>query len=414
MKVFYSWQSDIDGKINRYFIFEAVKKAVENLKKEGAFDIEIDQATRGEPGTPDIPDTILRKIDEASIFIADVTFINDKNENRRTPNPNVLIELGYAIKKHGFEKILLIFNEEFGKPKELPFDINHRKPMQYHYNSSLDRKACLKTLTKEFERAILLIDKKTITKEKVDLRFYNREKGKPDEKILSMNSVIYKRITEDDFIKGIDFEVIRKIKNERKLTEWQEYLYNEKKKYEERKTALAAMRGMTIINEWAYTDPDETKDYYKKYMAASLVQLNNCKFDLSIRNNNEQAMKSIKIILKTERKNRVKRAIDFPDLPWRSTLTALAYGIPQNTEQVLFQRKEDGDYDIFEYLKDNLYADEEYILDEPLYISLQENGLIKIEYTIFSENLQKINGVLEINMMNEKKELSPIDVFCKL
>jgi hypothetical protein len=253
-----------------------------------------------------------------------------------------------------------------------------------------------------------------MTKEKVDFCFYNRDEGKQYGESCSINGVIYKRLTEDDFLRGIDFDVIRKIKNEKKLTDWQEYLYDEKKKHEERKAALASMSGMTIINAWTYNDPNETKDYYNKYMASSLMGLNNCKFYFLIRNNNEHTMKNIKIVLKTEKKNRLRRSVDFPNLPWRSTLADLAFRIPQNNEQVLFQKKEDGDYVIFEYMKENLYAGEEYILDEPLYVSLQENGLIKIEYTIFSENLQKINGVLEINMMNEAKELLPIDVFCKL
>lgn len=414
MKVFYSWQSDIDGKINRYFILEALENAVKNLKDKGTFDIEIDQATRGEPGTPDIPDTIFKKIDECSIFISDITFINDNNTKRRTPNPNVLIELGYAIKKLGFEKIIAIFNNEFGKPEELPFDINHRRLMQYHYNSSMDKKVSLKILTTELENALLLIDRTTTTKEKVDFEFYDRDEAKRYGKICSVNGLIYKRLTEDDFLKGIDFDVIKKYQGGRKLTEWQEYLYDNKKIHEERKAALASIKGMTITAEYMVTDHYETKDYYNKYMALSLLRLNNCKFDFLVRNNNEQTMKNIKIVLKTAKENRLRKENDFPDLPFRSTLTALAYGIPKNAEETLFQKKEYGDYVIFEYLKDNLYAGEEYILDEPLYLSLQEHGLIKIGYTIFSENLPKINGVLEVNMTNEVEELSPIDVFCKL
>jgi hypothetical protein len=414
MKVFYSWQSDIDGKINRYFILEALEKAVKNLKDKGAFDIEIGQAARDEPGTPDIRNAIFKKIDECSIFIVDITFINDNNAKRRTPNPNVLIELGYAVKKLGFEKIISVFNKEFGRPEELPFDIRHRNLTQYQYNASIDKKASLKNLSTELENAILLIDRKTMTKEKIDFTFYNREEGKQYGKSYTINSVIHKRLTEDDFLKGIDFDVIKKYKNERKITEWQEYLYDKKKKHEERKSALDTMKAYEIINEYTTYDPNETKNYYNKYMGFSLLRLNSCKFDFLIRNNNEQTMKNIKIVLRTEKENGLITENGFPDLPYRSTLTALAYGISKNTAETLFQKKEDGDYVVFEYLKDNLYADEEYILDEPLYLSLQEHGLIKIEYTIFSENLQKINGVLEINMMNEVKKLSPIDVFCKL
>ena len=414
VKIFYSWQSDTNRKVNKSFIFAALKEAAKNLKTEGVYEIEIDQATRDEPGTPDIPNTILKKIDECTIFIADITLINEKSAERRTPNPNVLIELGYAIKKLGFEKIITIFNSEFGRPEELPFDINHRRPMLYKYNIGMDKKAILKSLTTELEKSILLIDKKTMTSEKVDFILYDRDNGKQYGKSCSVSGVKYQRLTENDFIRYVDFEAITKYKNEKKLTEWQEYLYKEKNVSIQRQFAIHKMSGMPYIVEHTFTDPHETKNYYDKYMVASLIRRNICKFDFLIRNNNEHAMKSIKIVLKTEKKNRIIRKIDFPSLPSNSILTTLAYRIPQDTENSLFLKNEDGDYIQFEYLKDNLYADEKYILDEPLYFSLKEDGVIKIEYTIFSENLPKIDGILEITMKNEVRELTPMEVFCKL
>ena len=414
MKVFYSWQSDIDGNINRFFIFKALQSVAKNLESRENFDVIIDQATRDEPGTPDIPDTIFKKIDGCSIFIADISFINGKTAKRQTPNPNVLLELGYAVKKLGFEKIILIFNNEYGKPEKLPFDIKHRRPMQYKYNENMDKNVALNKLTGDLENAILLIDRKTMTKEKIDFVFYDRDEGKQYGKSCLINSMIYKRLTESDFLHGIDFEAIKKYKGEKELTEWQKYLFKEKKESVERKYAIDKMSGMKYIVEGTVVDQFETKDYYDKYMIASLVRRNICKFDFLIRNNNEHTMKNIKIVLKTEKKNRIRRENDFPDLPPSSTLAVMVPRMRQDTERSLFQRKLDGDYVIFEYIKDNLYTDEEYILDEPLYIPLKENDLIKIEYTIYSENLPNINGILELNMKNEVKELTPMDVFYKL
>jgi len=414
MNIFYSWQSDIDENINRYFIFSALKEAKKILANETAFDIEIDQATRNEPGTPDIPETIFNKIDECSIFIADITFINDSSIKRRTPNPNVLIELGYAIKKLGFEKIILIFNSEFGTPKEFPFDINHRRLMQYKYNSNMDKKATLKILTSELVKAILLIDKKTITKDKIDFVFYNKEEAKQYGKNYSINEVIYQRLTENDFLNGIDFDIIKEYKNEKKFTEWQEYLFKEKKENLERKVAIDAMSGMKYLVGYSIKDQFETKDYYIKYMHASLIWLNKYKLEFMIKNNNEQTMKNVKIVLKTEKKNRINRAEDLPNLPPRSTFTVMVSRMQKDGESLFFQKKEYGEYITYEYEKNNLYADEEYILEEPLYITLKEQSLIKIEYTIYSDNLPKITGILEVSMNNKFKELTPMDVFLKL
>jgi len=414
MKIFYSWQSDIDENINRYFIFNALEEAKKLLEKEVSFNIEIDQATRNEPGTPAIPETIFKKIDDSSIFIADITLINEKSVQKRTPNPNVLIELGYAIKKHSFDKIILIFNSEFGTPEEFPFDIKHRRLTQYKYNSGMDKKDTLKRLTSVLMNAILLIDKKTMTKEKINIFFYNKDEDKQYGENLSINDVIYQKLTENDFLEGINFNEISELKQKMKLTEWQEYLFKEKKEIMERRVKFDKSTGMPFIVEHTVKDPYETKDYYIKYMAASLIQLNKYKLEFLIKNNNEQTMKNVKIILKTEKKNRIYRAKDIPNLPPCSTLTPLAYGIPQNTEPLFFQKKEYGDYTTFEYEKDNIYSDEEYILEEPLYISLKRQEVIKIEYTIYCDNLSGIKGILVVNMNNELRDLTPMEVFLKL
>jgi hypothetical protein len=64
----------------------------------------LDEATRGESGSPNIPMTILEKIKVSDAFICDITTINSNapEELRRTPNPNVLFELGFAVAHLGW------------------------------------------------------------------------------------------------------------------------------------------------------------------------------------------------------------------------------------------------------------------------------------------------------------------------
>jgi hypothetical protein len=50
LQLFYSWQSDTDEQLNRYFVQGALKMAVQNLE----YEIEVDEATRGVPGSPSI------------------------------------------------------------------------------------------------------------------------------------------------------------------------------------------------------------------------------------------------------------------------------------------------------------------------------------------------------------------------
>ncbi len=125
--IFYSWQSDI--KASRNFISDCMKRLLQKLVDLAA--IEISRDTEGIAGAPNIGDTIYEKIDRADIFVADVTIINAGTTGRKTPNPNVLIELGYAIKTLGWNRIILFYDRDFGPVEELPFDINHQRMTCY-------------------------------------------------------------------------------------------------------------------------------------------------------------------------------------------------------------------------------------------------------------------------------------------
>ena len=137
VKIFYSWQSDRGQ--NRNFIRVALDAAVRELRQELALDepnrdLVTDQDTQGVPGSPSIADTILTKIRSTDVFIADLTFINESSDaSRLTPNPNVMLEYGYALHALGDGKIIGVFNETHGSPENLPFDLAHRRwPIRFN------------------------------------------------------------------------------------------------------------------------------------------------------------------------------------------------------------------------------------------------------------------------------------------
>jgi hypothetical protein len=86
----------------------------------------IDQDRKGVPGTPDLAITILQKIDKCAIFVADVSIVGDLSNGKGVINSNVAIELGYALKAKGNERILMIANEAFTARERLPFDLKHK------------------------------------------------------------------------------------------------------------------------------------------------------------------------------------------------------------------------------------------------------------------------------------------------
>jgi hypothetical protein len=145
--VFYSWQSDILAKFNRTFIEEALKAALTKLSADATLipalrdsELSLDKDTQGVAGSPPIADTILQKIEDCSVFVADLTFVGETSRDivgrkrRFFPNPNVLIEYGYALRCHGHERLIGIVNIAFGESHSdnLPFDLRHlRWPITY-------------------------------------------------------------------------------------------------------------------------------------------------------------------------------------------------------------------------------------------------------------------------------------------
>ena len=72
-------------------------------------------------------------------------------KKRLTPNPNVLIELGFAINQLGFGKIICINNDSFGAVENLPFDIRQNRIARYELSSKpnlKEQKAKLKNILK--------------------------------------------------------------------------------------------------------------------------------------------------------------------------------------------------------------------------------------------------------------------------
>jgi hypothetical protein len=133
--VFYSWQSDLPNSINRSFIGDALRRAVTSL---GDLEIAIDRDTQDMAGSPDISEAIFAKIEKADAFVCDVSIINsgaigpDGTLPRPVPNPNVLIELGYAMRVLPWDRILLIVNDAYGPVESLPFDIKRKRALTYN------------------------------------------------------------------------------------------------------------------------------------------------------------------------------------------------------------------------------------------------------------------------------------------
>jgi hypothetical protein len=157
--IFYSWQSDVPGSLNRSFIQRALEDAIKAIvfSDEEVLEPVIDRDTAGLQGSPDIADSIFAKIAMADLFVADVTLVGKIENGRMVANPNVLIELGYAASELGWERIVLVVNTAYGNPAALPFDLRGRRVLSYHLiEGTIDdsKKTVRKNLESGFKAAL--------------------------------------------------------------------------------------------------------------------------------------------------------------------------------------------------------------------------------------------------------------------
>ncbi len=173
MKVFWSWQSDTPGKIGRHFVRDALQAAIEQLKeapeveepteRETRSAVHLDQDRKGISGSPDLARVILEKIEAAAVFVADVTAVGFVSNEKQGPakkliNPNVAIELGYALHALTDRALLMVMNEHYGSRADLPFDLQSKAgPLMYSLAPDADRQtvaAASRTLAARLKEAL--------------------------------------------------------------------------------------------------------------------------------------------------------------------------------------------------------------------------------------------------------------------
>jgi len=166
--VFFSWQSDTPTRVGRNLIQRALERALSRIGKDTGLEaaireLTVDRDTKGVGGFIPIVDTIFRKIDNAAIFVPDLTFVGKRLDARPTPNPNVLIEYGWALKSMTHGRIVAVMNSAYGEPtaENMPFDMLHlRRPICYDCREDSDeeaKKEQTEKLAKELEMALRII-----------------------------------------------------------------------------------------------------------------------------------------------------------------------------------------------------------------------------------------------------------------
>lgn len=159
VKIFYSWQSDLPNPTNRRFIGDALGKVAKAIHQDDSIQVEpvIDRDTQDVAGSPDIANTIFDKIKNCQIFVCDVSIINQGSDRRLAPNPNVLVELGYALGILGWERVVLVINTAFGTIESLPFDLRMRRVINYELPQEIEKTNARRELEGKLKTSLITI-----------------------------------------------------------------------------------------------------------------------------------------------------------------------------------------------------------------------------------------------------------------
>ena len=152
--IFYSWQSQLPNNTNRGLIRDSLDLAVRHINASLEVDerVGVDSDTAETPGSPDIVNTILKKIDSSHIIVADLSLMKWGQ-----PNCNVMFELGYAMKHLGDERIIMVFNDFYGTTRDLPFDLGFKRQLVYSCTQDGSKADVRKLLATRLQSAIQLM-----------------------------------------------------------------------------------------------------------------------------------------------------------------------------------------------------------------------------------------------------------------
>lgn len=127
--IFLSHQTEYPGASEA--LREVLGEAIENLNKRSRLPLTLEESQRPTNAPLRLSSTQLRKIRKSLLFVADgtpVAHIQGEQTSQLFPNPNVCIEIGYALQSKGSGQILLAKMERPDFRGHFPFDIpNHQQ-----------------------------------------------------------------------------------------------------------------------------------------------------------------------------------------------------------------------------------------------------------------------------------------------
>ncbi len=199
--MFFSWQADLPSNQTKAFIEDCIATA--KISLSDSIELIPDEATRNRFGSPDIMDSIYEKIAECDLFIADVSIVGeytplknkdeDDSEIKYFPNPNVLLELGYASGTISWDRCICLANTKYGELGKLPFDLNHRRITGYSFEKG-ERKIAINRIAEIIKSTVIEYIDTPLPKKNFSHHIvggFNFELGVVEQKLIPYNTITF-------------------------------------------------------------------------------------------------------------------------------------------------------------------------------------------------------------------------------
>ncbi|MEM7555310.1 MAG: hypothetical protein AAF378_14640 [Cyanobacteria bacterium P01_A01_bin.84] len=121
---------------------EALLISLEKLNLRSRIPLTLFESYRSKDNPARLSRTTLRKIRKSLLFIADVTpiaSIENEEDKKLVPSPQVCIEIGYAMQSKRSEQILLSQMERPELPGQFPFDLPQTQILQFKTENEIKK-----------------------------------------------------------------------------------------------------------------------------------------------------------------------------------------------------------------------------------------------------------------------------------
>ncbi|MGG6292781.1 hypothetical protein ACQ4M4_00035 [Leptolyngbya sp. AN02str] len=149
--IFLCYQTDFSE--SSELLRDELQDFIEKLNRRSRLPITLEESHRLTDSPARLTSTLMRKIRNSLLFVADGTPILqiEDSPSQLVPNPKVCVEVGYALHAKRPEQLLLASMERTEMPGQFPFDLPSTSRIQFRNKTDL-RKSLIPALESSLQR----------------------------------------------------------------------------------------------------------------------------------------------------------------------------------------------------------------------------------------------------------------------